>query len=161
MVLIIAEAGVNHNGSIKLAKELIDAAIDTGADVIKFQSFIADDLVTKNAKKANYQIVNTSSDESQLQILKKLELSFEQQIELKQYSEQNNIEFLSTGFNFESINFLFKLNLKRYKIPSGEITNLPYLRLIDLLKASHFIYRNVKFKGGRGGSRGFDIFRVE
>ena len=130
MVLIIAEAGVNHNGSIDMAKKLIDAAVYTGADIIKFQSFSAEDLVTKFAKKARYQIVNTANDESQFRMLKKLELTYDQQLELKLYSEKRKIEFLSTGFDIDSLNFLNKLNLKRFKIPSGEITNLPYLRLI-------------------------------
>ena len=134
MVLVIAEAGVNHNGSIDLAKELIDAAVDSGADIIKFQSFKASDLVTKKAKKAQYQILNTSNEESQFNMLQKLEISFEQQKELKNYAEDKNIEFLSTGFDLNSIKFLNKINLKRFKIPSGEITNLPYLRLIGSFK---------------------------
>ena len=134
MVLVIAEAGVNHNGSIDLAKELIDAAVDSGADIIKFQSFKASDLVTKKAKKAQYQILNTSNEESQFNMLQKLEISFEQQKELKNYAEDKNIEFLSTGFDLNSIKFLNEINLKRFKIPSGEITNLPYLRLIGSFK---------------------------
>lgn len=134
MVLIIAEAGVNHNGSLILAKELIDAASCAGADVIKFQSFDATKLATKKAKKARYQIINTSNDDSQLKMLKKLQLSYEEQIELKTYADKKNIEFLSTAFDIESVHFLNKLNLKRFKIPSGEITNLPYLRLIGSLK---------------------------
>ncbi len=134
MVLVIAEAGVNHNGSMELAKELIDVAVDSGADIVKFQSFNASDLVTKNAKKAKYQILNTVNDESQFDMLKALEISFEEQIELKKYAEDKNIEFLSTGFDLNSIKFLNELNLKRFKIPSGEITNLPYLRLIGSFK---------------------------
>jgi len=134
VVLVIAEAGVNHNGSIDLAKELIDAAVDSGADIIKFQSFKASDLVTKKAKKAEYQILNTSNEESQFKMLQKLEISFEQQKELKNYAEEKNIEFLSTGFDLNSIKFLNEMNLKRFKIPSGEITNLPYLRLIGSFK---------------------------
>lgn len=134
MVLVIAEAGVNHNGSMDLAKELIDAAVDSGADIIKFQSFKASDLVTKKAKKAEYQILNTSNEESQFKMLQKLEISFEQQKELKNYAEEKNIEFLSTGFDLNSIKFLNEMNLKRFKIPSGEITNLPYLRLIGSFK---------------------------
>ncbi len=134
MVLVIAEAGVNHNGSLEIAKELIDAAVDSGADIIKFQSFKASDLVTKNAKKAEYQILNTLNEESQYKMLQKLEMSFEQQKELKNYAEERNIEFLSTGFDLNSIKFLNEINLKRFKIPSGEITNLPYLRLIGSFK---------------------------
>ena len=128
MVLIIAEAGVNHNGSISNAKELVNAAKKCGADIIKFQSFISEDLVIPSAKKANYQIKNTLIDESQLKMLKSLELNFEEQLELKEYCDSKNIEFLSTGFDHKSLNFLNKLGLKRFKIPSGEITNLPYLR---------------------------------
>ena len=134
MVLVIAEAGVNHNGSLDLAKELIDAAVESGADIVKFQSFSAADLVTRNAKKAKYQILNTKNDDSQFKMLKDLEISFEQQKELKKYAENKNIEFLSTGFDLSSIKFLNKLNLNRFKIPSGEITNLPYLRLIGSFK---------------------------
>ena len=134
MVLIIAEAGVNHNGSLDLAKDLVDAAVYSGADIVKFQTFKAENLVTVNAKKAISQIQNTSTDESQLNILKNLELSFDQQIILKKYCDKKNIEFLSTGFDIDSLMFLKSLNLKRYKIPSGEITNLPYLRLIGSFK---------------------------
>ena len=134
MVLIIAEAGVNHNGRLDLAKKLVDAAISSGADVVKFQTFKAKNLVTANARKAIYQIENTSSDESQFDMLKKLELSFDQQIKLKEYCNKKNIEFLSTGFDLDSLLFLKDLNLKRYKIPSGEITNLPYLRLVGSFK---------------------------
>ena len=133
MVLIIAEAGVNHNGSVAMAKELIDIASKAGADIIKFQTFEASQLVTKSAQKARYQILNTASNESQLKMLKELEISFEDQIELKKYADNKNIEFLSTAFDLGSVNFLKKLNLRRYKIPSGEITNLPYLRLIGSL----------------------------
>lgn len=134
MVLVIAEAGVNHNGSLDLAKELIDVAVDSGADIVKFQSFNASDLVTKNAKKAQYQILNTHNNESQFDMLRSLEISFEKQIELKKYAEDKKIEFLSTGFDLKSVKFLNELNLKRFKIPSGEITNLPYLRLIGSFK---------------------------
>lgn len=133
MVLIIAEAGVNHNGSVAMAKELIDIASKAGADIIKFQTFEASKLVTKSAQKARYQILNTANNESQLKMLKELEISFEDQIELKKYADNKNIEFLSTAFDLGSVNFLKKLNLRRYKIPSGEITNLPYLRLIGSL----------------------------
>ena len=129
MVLIIAEAGVNHNGSLDLAKELVDAAKTSGADVIKFQSFKADRLVIPGSQKANYQI-NKKSDETQLEMLRKLELNQDEQKELKNYCDQKDIEFLSSGFDLESLSFLEQLNLKRYKIPSGEITNLPYLRMI-------------------------------
>jgi len=130
LVLIIAEAGVNHNGSISNAKELVNAAKKCGADIIKFQSFISEDLVIPSANKATYQIKNTLKDESQFKMLKSLELSFEEQVELKEYCDSKDIEFLSTGFDHKSLNFLNKLGLKRFKIPSGEITNLPYLRLV-------------------------------
>ncbi len=130
MVLVIAEAGVNHNGKLSIAKQLVDAAKASGADIVKFQSFKAKDLVTISAKKAQYQINNTKKNDSQLKMLKDLELSFHEQVELKEYCDEKNIEFLSTGFELDSLHFLNSLNLKRFKIPSGEITNLPYLRLV-------------------------------
>jgi N,N'-diacetyllegionaminate synthase len=126
-VLIIAEAGVNHNGSIDTAMKMVDAAKVAGADCIKFQTFIAENLVSKNAEKADYQKKTTALGESQLDMLKKLELSFEQFVELKNYCEIKRIDFLSTAFDFESIEFLKELDLRIWKIPSGEITNLPYL----------------------------------
>ncbi|UGB30427.1 N-acetylneuraminate synthase [Metabacillus sp. B2-18] len=126
-VYIIAEAGVNHNGSIEIAKEMVDSAKAAGADCIKFQTFVSKNIVSKNAKKAEYQQQNTAANESQLEMLKKLELSFEEFIELNNYCRSKDIEFLSTGFDFDSIDFLSSLNMKRWKIPSGEITNLPYL----------------------------------
>lgn len=129
-VLIIAEAGVNHNGEISLAKELIHAAIESGADIVKFQNFNTSNLVTKKAKKANYQLKNSPLENSQYEMLKKLELSSDSFQELESYATKLNIEFLSTAFDIESIKFLKKLNLKRYKVPSGEITNFPYLREI-------------------------------
>ena len=128
MVLIIAEAGVNHNGSISIAKKLVDSAKSSGADVIKFQFFKANDLVVPSAEKADYQIDRNKFNQSQLEMLKELEMSFENQKILKKYCDSVNIEFLSSAFDLESLNLLSKLNLKRYKIPSGEITNLPYLR---------------------------------
>lgn len=133
-VFIIAEAGVNHNGSMSLAKELVDAAKESGADCIKFQTFISENLVSKSAVKADYQKRQTNSDETQLDMLKKLELSFEDFLELKDYCTYKGIEFLSTAFDFESIEFLNNLGMKRWKIPSGEITNLPYLIKIARLK---------------------------
>ncbi len=134
MVLIIAEAGVNHNGSITLAKELIDAAKSCGADIVKFQLFHADELVVPSAKKANYQIKNNKEDETQFEMLKNLELTFKEQKELKNYCDKKNIEFLSSGFDLESLKLLKELDLKRYKIPSGEITNLPFLKFIGSQK---------------------------
>jgi len=133
--LIIAEAGVNHNGSIEIAKQLIDVAANAGADYIKFQTFKADKLVTRNAKKAEYQQRNASSKNNfQYQMLKKLELSIEQHYELIDYCKQKKIHFLSTAFDLESIELLSKLNLGLWKIPSGEITNYPYLKKIAQYK---------------------------
>jgi len=133
-VFIIAEAGVNHNGDINLAKKLIDKAVEAGVDAIKFQTFRAENLVSKNAKKAKYQVENTKNTESQYEMLKKLELSFKDFEELKKYCDEKGIMFLSTPFDEESIEFLDKLGLEIFKIPSGEITNLPYLRKIGSLK---------------------------
>ena len=129
-VIIIAEAGVNHNGDIELAKKLIEKAADSGADFVKFQTFIAENVISSNAKKADYQINNTGSKETQLQMVKKLELKFDDFIVLKKHAELNNIKFLSTPFDLESIIFLKDLGLTIFKIPSGEITNLPYLKLL-------------------------------
>lgn len=128
-VLIIAEAGVNHNGSMELAKRLIDAAADAGVDYVKFQTFKAENLVTKDAKQAEYQQRN-AQDDSQYAMLKKLELSQEQHYELIDYCKQRGVRFLSTAFDFESVDFLHSLNLGVWKIPSGEITNYPYLKKI-------------------------------
>ncbi|BEP30348.1 N-acetylneuraminate synthase [Helicovermis profundi] len=126
-VYIIAEAGVNHNGSLKLAKKLVDAAKDAGSDCVKFQTFVSKNVVSKNALKAEYQKLKTEPEESQLDMLKKLELSFDEFKELNQYCIDNEIEFMSTAFDFESIDFLDSLGMRTWKIPSGEITNLPYL----------------------------------
>jgi N,N'-diacetyllegionaminate synthase len=130
-VIIIAEAGVNHNGDIQLAKQLIKVAAEAGADYVKFQTFKADKLVSKEAQKANYQSVNIGDgDNSQYNMLKKLELLEEYHFELLDYANENNIKFLSTGFDEESLDFLEKLGVDLYKIPSGEITNYPYLKHI-------------------------------
>lgn len=132
-VLIIAEAGINHNGSMVLAKKLIDAAIYSGADYIKFQSFKTDKLVSRNARQADYQQNNIKgTDNSQYSMLKKLELSPNQHFELISYCNDNGIKFFSTAFDIDSINFLAKLKLGLWKIPSGEITNYPYLKKIAL-----------------------------
>lgn len=131
--IIIAEAGVNHNGSIELAKQLIEAAAKAGADYVKFQTFKADLIVSKTAKKAEYQKKNLGdSDDSQYSMLKKLELSEAMHHELITHCEKCGIKFLSTGFDKESIDFLDNLNIPFYKIPSGEITNKPYLTNIAL-----------------------------
>ena len=128
-VIIIAEAGVNHNGDINLAKKLIDVAVEAGVDYVKFQTFKSESLVSKSAKKADYQIENTQdATENQLQMLKKLELSHEQHVELMAYCRQKNISFFSTAFDLDSLIYLKELGLTMVKIPSGEITNLPYLR---------------------------------
>ena len=133
-VFIIAEAGVNHNGSIELAKKLIDKAAEAGADAVKFQSFKAENLVTKTAKKAEYQETATGIAESQFQMIKKLELDYEKHGELINYCQEKGIMFLSSSFDLDSIDLLHKLELEIFKIPSGEITNLPYLRKIGKLK---------------------------
>lgn len=128
--LVIAEAGVNHNGDLQIAKKLVDAAASAGADVIKFQTFQANQLATQYAEQAAYQMKATDKSEGQLSMLKRLELQPEQHAELIDYCQKKNIEFLSTAFDMESIALLASLNLKRWKVPSGEITNLPYLRQI-------------------------------
>ncbi|MDQ7043631.1 MAG: N-acetylneuraminate synthase [Sulfurimonas sp.] len=133
-VFIIAEAGVNHNGSLKLAKELIDVAVESGVDAVKFQTFKAEKLVSKNAQKAEYQKENIGDgDNSQFNMLKKLELDIDTHHELIEYCNSKNIMFLSTPFDYESIELLNSLGLEIFKIPSGEITNLPYLRHIGKL----------------------------
>ena len=133
-VIIIAEAGVNHNGDINKAKQLIDKAVEASVDYIKFQTFKTELCISKNAVKADYQIENTqNSSESQLEMVKKLELSFEQFVELEKYCTQKNIKFLSTGFDSESLTFLAQLGVTIAKVPSGEITNLPYLRQVASL----------------------------
>lgn len=124
---IIAEAGVNHNGSIELAKQMVEAAAKAGADYIKFQTFKPEKLVSKYAQKADYQKKMTGSQESQLQMLEKLALSYDDFVELKKYCEQIGIGFLSTPFDEDSIRFLDRLDMDFWKIPSGEITNYPYL----------------------------------
>jgi len=133
-VIIIAEAGVNHNGDINKAMQLIDKAVEASVDYIKFQTFKTELCISKNAVKADYQIENTqNSSESQLEMVKKLELSFDQFIELEKYCQQKGIKFLSTGFDTDSLDFLAGLGVKIAKIPSGEITNLPYLRQVASL----------------------------
>lgn len=125
--IIIAEAGVNHNGSVKLAKQMIEEAARAGADYIKFQTFKSEKLVSKYAQKADYQKKTTGNNESQLQMLEKLALSYDDFVELKKYCEQIGIGFLSTPFDEDSIRFLDSLDMDFWKIPSGEITNYPYL----------------------------------
>ena len=132
-VLIIAEAGVNHNGDLGLAKQLIDVAADAGVDLVKFQTFNADRLVTRTAKKADYQAKTTGSKESQHEMLRRLELTEAMHKELIAHCAARNIGFFSTGFDIESIDLLLSLGQDHFKIPSGEITNLPYLRHIGQL----------------------------
>jgi N,N'-diacetyllegionaminate synthase len=128
--LIIAEAGVNHNGSINLAKQLVDKAKEAGADIIKFQTFNPESLTSKYAEKAAYQKITTDAEESQQDMLRKLTLTNEDFYDLKKYCDDAGIKFLSTPFDLESISFLEKLGCDMWKIPSGEITNLPYLEKI-------------------------------
>ena len=128
--LIIAEAGVNHNGDLDLARKLIEIAADSGADFVKFQSFNADNIVTKLAPKANYQILNDSKAEPQHQMLKKLELSEAMHLELFEHARRQGIGFISTAFDSESADLLHDLGQQIFKIPSGELTNTPLLRHI-------------------------------
>jgi len=127
-VLIIAEAGVNHNGDMEIAKRLVDVAADAGADLLKFQTFNAERLATQSAPKADYQNQTTDQAESQFAMLKQLELSIEMHEALITHCQQRNIGFFSTGFDIQSLDYLASLGAERFKIPSGEITNLPYLR---------------------------------
>ncbi|EAI8667821.1 N-acetylneuraminate synthase [Campylobacter upsaliensis] len=133
-VLIIAEAGVNHNGDINLAKKLIEQAAKAGADVVKFQTFKANSCVSVSAKKAKYQLETTAKEESQLEMIQKLELSYESHFELMKHCKKHGIAFLSTPFDLESVEFLRGLDLPYFKIPSGEITNLPYLKAVAKCK---------------------------
>ena len=131
--LIIAEAGVNHNGDLGIAKQLIDAAAEAGADLVKFQTFNADRQVTRTAKKAVYQTMTTDGNESQYEMLRRLELTELMHHELISHCARRNIRFFSTGFDIESVDLLVSLGQNQFKIPSGEITNLPYLRHIGRL----------------------------
>lgn len=129
-IYIIAEAGVNHNGSLDTAKRMIEEAKKAGADCIKFQTFKTESLVTRKAGKAGYQIKQTGNSESQYEMLKKLELSEDSFYHLKRMCDEMSIDFLSTAFDVESIQFLKKLKMGHWKVPSGEITNLPYMEEI-------------------------------
>ncbi|MGZ3774650.1 MAG: N-acetylneuraminate synthase [Bdellovibrio sp.] len=131
--LIIAEAGVNHNGDLQTALKLVDAAVEAGVDIVKFQTFKAKNLVTESAVMAEYQKKNIGEEASQLEMLQKLELSYDDHHKLVSYCQTKNIRFLSTAFDFESLSFLETLNMGLWKIPSGEITNLPYLERIGKL----------------------------
>ena len=133
-VFIIAEAGVNHNGSLDCAKQLVDVAVESGADAVKFQTFISEKCISKWADKADYQKRSTGEMESQLDMVKKLELSFAEFADLKKYCELKNIIFMSTPFDLESADFLNSISLDIFKIPSGEITNYPLLKKIGQFK---------------------------
>jgi N,N'-diacetyllegionaminate synthase len=137
-IFIIAEAGVNHNGSIDLAKKMVDAAVEAGADAVKFQTFKAEKVVSRYAPKAEYQKKTTTVDESQLEMIKKLELDAAAHRTLIDYCKKKKIRFLSTPFDLESIDLLHDLGLETFKMPSGEITNRPYLRKIGSLKKKLF-----------------------
>ena len=132
--VIIAEAGVNHNGSISTAKKLVEEASNAGANFIKFQTFKTEELLTKNAPKASYQVKNTLKNESQYEMIKRLELDYEDHKELIKHCKKNNIEFLSTAFDLDSIDMLNQFNIPFFKIPSGEITNFPYLKHIGKIR---------------------------
>ena len=132
--LIIAEAGVNHNGDLAMAKQLIEAAAKAGADLVKFQTFSANRQVTRTATKAVYQTKTTDKKESQQEMLRRLELTAEMHKELIMHCATRNIGFFSTGFDIESVDLLVSLGQDHFKIPSGEITNLPYLRHIGHLE---------------------------
>ena len=127
---IIAEAGVNHNGDLNLAKRLVDAAVEAGADLVKFQTFKASRLVTKKADKADYQLSTSSKGQSQFEMLNQLELTEQMHESLIDYCKKRNIGFFSSAFDIKSLDYLNKLGLNRFKIPSGEINNIPYLRHI-------------------------------
>ena len=125
--LIIAEAGVNHNGSFELAKKLIDKAVEGGADIVKFQTCKAENVISRYADKAEYQKVTTGEADSQLEMVRKLMLTYEEYGKLKEYCDEKGIEFLSTAFDLPSVDYLHSIGMRRWKIPSGEITNLPLL----------------------------------
>ena len=134
--LIIAEAGVNHNGDLELARRLIDVAADAGADLVKFQTFRAESLATRTADRAAYQALNTGLEETQYEMLKRLELSPGAHLELVKHCAMRQIGFFSTAFDLDSLDFLVSLGQKLFKVPSGEITNYPYLRRVGRLRGS-------------------------
>lgn len=133
-VIVIGEAGVNHNGNIELAKELVRVAASAGCDYVKFQTFVANNVVTTNASKADYQMKNCTSEETQIEMLEKLELSQAVHYDLIDECKKYGIKFLSTAFDMDSIDFLHTLNMGLWKVPSGEITNLTYLQKIGSYK---------------------------
>ena len=125
--LIIAEAGVNHNGNFEIAKKLVDEAVEAGADIVKFQTCKAENVISRYADKAEYQKVTTGEADSQLEMVRKLMLTYEEYGELKKYCDEKGITFLSTAFDLPSVDYLHSIGMKLWKIPSGEITNLPLL----------------------------------
>lgn len=125
--LIIAEAGVNHNGNFELAKQLVDKAVEAGADIVKFQTCKAENVISRYADKAEYQKETTGVNDSQLDMVRKLMLTYEEYGQLKEYCDQKGITFLSTAFDLPSVDYLHSIGMKLWKIPSGEITNLPLL----------------------------------
>ncbi|MDI7182287.1 N-acetylneuraminate synthase [Leptospira santarosai] len=131
--LIIAEAGVNHNGDMSIAEELINVAFDAGADIVKFQTFNSTELASNFAKRADYQISNMQEDGTQVSMLKKLELSIQDHFRLIEICKKKKIQFLSTAFDLKSVDLLIELGMSLWKIPSGEITNYPYLKKIGEL----------------------------
>ena len=133
-ILIIAEAGVNHNGSLEMAKEMALAAKKAGADIVKYQTAVPEQVVSRFAEKADYQKQQTGSEESQLEMIKKIHFGFEEHRQLKEYCDEIGIRYLSTPFDLDSIDFLATLDMPVWKIPSGEITNLPYLEKVAALK---------------------------
>ncbi len=145
-VIIIAEAGVNHNGSIELAKELIDIAAKAKVDYVKFQSFKAQKVISAKAEKANYQKVNDNSA-TQLEMVKKLELTERDHIILAEYCKEKGVKFLSTAFDIESLEMLIKIGIDMIKIPSGEITNLPYLRKIPAYRKPIILSTGMAYLG--------------
>ena len=125
--LIIAEAGVNHNGNFEIAKQLVDKAVEAGADIVKFQTCKAENVISRYADKAEYQKVTTGESDSQLEMVRKLMLTYEEYGKLKEYCDEKGITFLSTAFDLPSVDYLHSIGMKLWKIPSGEITNLPLL----------------------------------
>jgi N-acetylneuraminate synthase/N,N'-diacetyllegionaminate synthase len=130
-VKIIAEVGVNHNGNIDLARKMIKAAADSGADFVKFQTYVTENIVSKSAPKANYQIKNTNTKGTQFEMLKRLELGIDDHYKLIECCKSHGVTFLSSAFDLESLNFLKNTELPLFKIPSGEITNYPYLKAVS------------------------------
>lgn len=130
MVYVIAEIGCNHNGDVQLAKKMVDAAVKTGVDAVKFQTFKADKLISKIAPKADYQKITTGDEDSQLEMTRRLELSYDEYLEMKEYCEKKGVDVFSTAFDQDSLDFLISTGMTTFKVPSGEITNLPFLEKV-------------------------------